>query len=101
MLPKNELKNIYGDINGEKIFNFAKSIKLFGIDFALNYDKSKSVEENIAHYSGNFVEIAAVGYGVTSAIVGAGISISGGFLVVGATAITVGITEDLKRLVLN
>lgn len=27
-VAKNELKNIYGDINGEKMFNFTKSIKL-------------------------------------------------------------------------
>ena len=56
------------------------------------------MEENIAHYSGNFLEIAAVGYGVASAIVGAGIGISGGFLIVGSAVITIGIVEGLKAL---
>ncbi|MCI6178399.1 MAG: hypothetical protein MR658_06195 [Campylobacter sp.] len=81
-------KNIYGDINGEKMFNFTKGIKLFGMDFALNYDKSKSVEENIAHYSGNFLATAVVGSAV--AFAGAGI--------VSSAVIAMGILEGLKAL---
>lgn len=76
------------------MFNFTKSIKLCAIDFALNYDKSKSVEENIAHYSGNFLATAAVGSAVAS--VGAVIGISGGLLIVGSAVITMGIVEGLK-----
>lgn len=75
-VAKNELNNIYGEANGEKIFNLAKSVKLHIIDFALNYDKNKSTDENIAHYAGNFIEAVFIGTAAASVL---GTTISGGW----------------------
>lgn len=57
-------KNLYGEIEGTKAFELAKSSKLLLLDFTLSYDKNKDVEHNIAHYVGNFIQgvsIVAVG----------------------------------------
>ena len=94
-VAKNELNNIYGEANDEKIFNLAKSVKLHIIDFALNYDKNKSTDENIAHYAGNFIEAVFIGTAAASVL---GTTISGGWLIASAGAVGIIVTEGLKAL---
>ena len=83
-------KNLYGEIEGTKAFELAKSSKLLLLDFTLSYDKNKDVEHNIAHYVGNFIQGAS--------IVAVGAYFGSGILVTTAsTLVAIKISDILKE----
>lgn len=65
------LQNTYGEIKGTKAFEILTKSKLLGLDFAMSWDKSKSTGENIANFTGNFVQ-GAITTGILVAIKGTG-----------------------------
>jgi hypothetical protein len=50
------LKETYGEIKGTKAFEILTKSKLLGLDLAMSWDNSKSTGENIANFTGNFVQ---------------------------------------------
>ncbi len=81
------LQDTYGEIKGTKAFEVLAKGKLLGLDFAMNWQDSKATGENIANFTGNFIQ------GAATAIVLTGFTSSGIII----AAATIGITYGLKE----